>query len=849
MSLNFIELSQSLSLAEQKAQALYYQNRRPFQYFAHRVQLIENALHTLWQHFFPQSDFALLALGGFGRGELYPHSDIDLALLTSQSPSDDSQETISAFVQTLWDLGLQPALKTGTIYELQASAADDLTADTAFLEARFLCGNENLAQTALNTWRNQRDIAAFTEGKILEMQQRHDKQSALPLEPDLKNGEGGLRDIHTMLWLAIAQGLPSGFGELRRLNILTHVETGLLRHAYYQLARFRIELHFAAKRPQEKLLFDFQAALAQARGLGLDNKQAGSEALMHELYRTLKTVRQLTAILVPMLRGRVYSPLPRIVCDIDEHYFQIGNRIAVHDLNLFQKNPEHIFILLEHLQTRHDLVGIAPKSLRAWWVASQQINQSFYENNENRRRFLGFFQRGEGLTHIMRWLNVYGILARYLPEWHKIVGLLQHDLFHIYPVDDHILTVLRNIRRFAIKAHSHELPLASALMQRFDQPYILYLAALFHDIAKGRNGAHEKLAIADVRRFATDHKLPENDAQLLEWLVEQHLLMSAVAQKEDIADPEVVARFCTQVQTQKRLDALYLLTTADIRGTNPKLWTSWKAQLLSRLYQNATARLAGKSDTRDTLLMRRQQDAAETLKQHGFEAKHLRRLQNLLGEAYFVRHDSDEICWHIPFLAKNPENAQCQMRTLHDGTALQVMVKMPNGERLFTRLCRIFSHHGLDITSARAFITESNDILDTFILHFPEHSLQEDQHRIQQNLADELNAFLQGHFHIRSSSGKTSRRARHLPIMPYLALNAAPENLNWYNLSIIAANRSHLLADITEVFAQHNISLSHANITTQIDRVEDSFLIFAPTLADPVKALKFKQDLQKVLNG
>lgn len=842
--------AQELKFKKQQAVEAYLQKRQPNVFFEQYGRALDKMLGTLWCSFFSDSRLCLLAIGGYGRDEMYPHSDLDLAIV-SESPLTEEQHTaIVAFIQTLWDMQLVPAAKSGSIAELCESARNDLTADTAFLEARFVCGNHLIAECMMQALDCQRSPAAFIESKLLEMQQRHGKQqgSGAVLEPNVKTCPGGLRDIHTMLWLAKVQGLKADVHTLIGKNIITRLEAGLLMSSHRQLARVRIELHLATQREEDRLVFDLQTQVAANMELRDDNKRIKSEKLMHAFYRATKTVKQLNGIILPMLRGRVYSLLPRIVHTIDDDYYQVGNHIAVRDKKLFKKQPEHIFKIIEIVQKRNDITNIAPKTLRAWWAATQKIDRSFYDNPANRERFIGFFKQGGGLTHTLRFLNLYGVLGHYLPAWGKIVGLLQHDLFHIYPVDDHILMVLRNMRRLAIEAHAHELPFASALMHSFEKRHILYLAALFHDIAKGRGGDHAVQGIVDAVQFARDHGLDEEETAWLAWLVEDHLLMSVTAQKEDIQDPDVVKRFCGRVQNGERLKSLYLLTVADIRGTNPKIWNSWKANLLENLFQAAMRYFSGQADSRSVLTSRRQMSAEQALTDLGYTAKQQRYLWQVLGAAYFVRHEEDDIRWHIEHLIGHEETPLVCTRRYQDTHTLQVMVYMPNAPRLFSRLCRIFSHHNLDIVAARAFITEHNYILDTFVVQFPEHCQESDFVRIQQRLEHELNSFLNGAEPENARTcGVRSRRARHLPIAPAIQIAAEEDYPGWYTLDIVAINRPYLLSNVSEVFNDFGISLRYAKINTLDERVEDSFLVYCTDLDNPNNQLALKRALLEQL--
>ena len=846
-------VSQNLNLKKQQAIDAYLIKRQPMVFFESYGAALEQSLVTLWQELFADASLCLLATGGFGRSEMYPYSDLDLAIVSPNSLSEALQEKVAVLVQTLWDMQLTPAIKVGSLEELCESARKDITADSAFLESRYLVGNHTLANQLLDKLSLQRDVASFIERKIQEMQLRHAKAqgSGSQLEPNIKTCPGGLRDIHTMLWLAKAQGLDTDVIALIQKRIITRIEASLLLNSHKQLAKIRIDLHLTANRAENRLIFDLQTQVAYSMGLKDDQKQIKSEKLMRTLYRATKTVKQLNGILIPMLQGKMYSRLPRVAHTIDKDYYYIGNAIAVTDKLIFTKNPEHIFKIIEFIQSRNAITTIAPKTLRAWWGASQRINREFYENPVNRQRFIQFFKRGAGLTNTLRFLNLYGLLGHYLPAWGKIVGLLQHDLFHVYPVDDHILMVVRNVRRLAIDAHSHELPFASSLMDSFEKKHILYLAALFHDIAKGRGGNHAIEGVTDARQFATDHFLSSEETDLLCWLVEDHLLMSITAQKEDIQDPAVVSRFCEKIQTQERLIALYLLTISDIRGTNPKIWTSWKATLLQNLFNSAHRHLSGEEHSLATLTSNRQQLALDMLNKQGVPPAQQRKLWHILGPAYFVRHELDQILWHLSEIINDFEQPIMRTRYISDTKTLEIMVFMPNIPRSFAGLSRIFSYNNLDILTARAYVTEHNYILDTFMVQIPAQYSSNDYARLRLKLEDELERYIAGEpppdgdeaYHL------NSRRSRYMPISPSIVLSSDDELPGWYILELVAVNRPFLLADITAVFSDLDISLRHANISTLDERVEDSFLLFSESLESPSKQFKLKRALYDVLNS
>ena len=840
-------------LLQRKSQivAEYLHCRQASMFFKRYGAELDRCLGILWQESFVNRSMCLLATGGYGRQEMYPHSDLDLAIVCANELSPQDEQDIARFVQILWDIGLAPAAKIGSTVQLLQAAQEDLTSDTAFLEARFVCGNHKLAHEFVAGLSLQRDVAGFVEGKLLEQSQRHYKArgAASQLEPNIKTCPGGLRDLHTMLWLAKAQGLRPHFPTLVHEGILTRAEAGLLMHSHKQLARMRIELHLVAGREEDSLIFDLQRQVAERLGYQDNESSIKSEQLMKQMYRATKTVKQLNGILLPMLKGRVFSSLPRIVYEIDDKYYQVGNAIAVRNVKLFKQQPHEIFNIVKVMQTHTDINQMAPRTLRAWWQAAQKIGPEFYADSENRKMFISMFRRGAGLTHILRFFNLYGMLGRYIRPWAKIVGLLQHDLFHVYPVDDHILMVVRNMRRLAIEAHSHELPFASGLMASFPYKTVLYLAALFHDIAKGRGGDHADLGVADAAKFAKDHFLTDYETDLLCWLVQDHLIMSTTSQKEDISDPEVVNRFCAHVKTRDRLIALYLLTVADVRGTNPKIWNDWKAGLLKNLFQASLRTLSGLGSNQRITASRRQQAALTLLDDMGYNERQQRGLWNILGPSYWVRHEKQEILWHVSKLIGRENEAQTHIQIDTELKSLKVMVFMPNAPKLFAQLCAIFSQHQLDIVAARAYVTGHQYILDTFHLLLPEGREVDEYPEIAALLQATLGHFILGQFIPIPAPRSASRRIRHSHVAPRINLfeEDVIKESDVYVLNIVTANRRGLLANIAKILSDMDIGMIHAHVMTLDERVEDTFLLKSARLADTKTQLQLKQALQDIL--
>ena len=844
-----LSLSHDFLCGKQDLAVQYRSHQSVHLFFSGSLKLRQRLILELAQSLFSPQEISLIATGGFGRGEVYPFSDTDIAIILPDDFSGSLKNRSEEFIQALWDMGFAPAPKIGTIEELLLSAKNDLTGDTALMESRFLFGDEVAAQKLQKQLILQRDIVSYIDGKLSELEQRHAKSqgSGSLLEPNVKTCPGGLRDIHTMIWLAKVQGLPFDFASLVSQKILTRQEALLLVKSHQTLASMRIELHLAAQKCEDKLLFDWQNKIAQTLDLTDDSFSLKSEKLMKSFYRAVKTVRQLDGIILPMLKERVFAAYPRHFSLIDTKYEKHGRLIAVRDKNLFKKDEKQIFNIIRHIQDNPDIDGIDAQTLRLFWNAAQKIGRRFRKNPANRKLFVALFKNGNRLTQILRILNLYGVLGKYLPPFDRIVGLLQHDLFHIYPVDDHILTVVRNLRRLSKEEYAHEFPFASALMHNFKRKDILYLAALFHDIAKGRGGEHDILGAKDAQQFAIDHFLSKDDTDLLVWLVKHHLLLSQTAQKTDIGNLNNIAKFCQVVDNTEKLSALYLLTVADVRGTNPAIWNSWKAGLFENLFQAALQYLQGTKNNQMVVAGRRRQIAINELNLLNINEKEQKKLFHALGDAYFVRHQKADIRWHLQHIAKHP-NTACYALRHNDDRLLQVMVYMPNAERLFVGLCQIFSHFRLDIVQARAYLTDHDFILDTFLLYPPPMTDDEEYQEIEENLKEKLQQFIAGQRLLENAQApKTliNRRAKHQPIATTVSIDESDDGR--FTLYVITQNRPYLLATIADTLYTMGIQIKHAQINTLGERVEDSFLIEAPILTETKNRTLLKNTLLQKL--
>jgi len=498
---------------------------------------------------------ALAAVGGFGRGELYPFSDVDLLILLPKDPSTADEATLSGLVAAMWDVGLEPGCSVRTIEQCLSEARADITVETSLLELRWIAGSRSLTQRFMLNMKEQLDPRSFFQAKRSEMQQRHSRFQDTPysLEPNCKESPGGLRDIQVIQWMARAAGFGQSWSQIAQSGLLTRAEARDLNRAEQAFKRLRIELHLLANRREDRLLFDLQHGLAQAYQITASATRRASEILMQRYYWAARLVTQLNTLLVQAI-GEHLFPLPvNDARPLDEYYLAYHNRLDIKDESLFEKYPSELLRVFLVMQQHPELTELSARALRAIWHARHLIDASFRAEPVNRRLFIEILKQNQGIVHALRRMTMLNVLPRYLPVFRRVVGQMQHDLFHVYTVDQHTLAVLRNIRRFTMVEHAQEYPLATRLTAGFDKHWLLYVAALFHDIAKGRGGDHSILGAEEVRKFARSHYLESEETELVVFLVRHHLLMSQVAQKKDLSDPQVIRDFALLVQTPRNL--------------------------------------------------------------------------------------------------------------------------------------------------------------------------------------------------------------------------------------------------------------------------------------------------------
>jgi [protein-PII] uridylyltransferase len=831
-------------------EAAYLARSNPALLLGRHAQLVDHLLCALWREARMPSEVVLAAVGGYGRGTLFPYSDVDVLILLPDEVGDAVRDRVSDLVGQLWDVGLELGHSVRSAAECFAEAGQDVTVQTNLLEARRLIGNRALYERFQSEIRHRLDPCAFFDAKLLEQQQRHNRcnDTAYNLEPNIKESPGGLRDLTTILWIAGASGIHPSWAALAREGVITLDEARRIGQHERLLQDLRIRLHYQARRREDRLVFDLQTSLANQLGHADTPVRRASEQLMQRYYRNARAVMQLNEIILQNLRANVFPQAQTLAQPLNERFEVHHELLEAVDESVFRRESSSIFELFELMQHHPELKGIGARTLRALWRSARRIDAAFRRDPANRSRFIGMFRHGSGLTHALRRMNRYDVLGRYLPPFGRIVGQMQHDLFHVYTVDEHILMVVRNLRRFAVTEMSHEYPLCSRLAAEFERPELLYLAGLFHDIAKGRDGDHSFLGTTDARRFCRAHGLGEADTDLVVWLVEHHLLMSRVAQKSDLSDPKVVADFARAVGDDRRLVALYLLTVADIRGTSPRVWNAWKGKLLEDLFWSTRRFLGGDTDPAASRLQGRQRLALEKLKLYALPEGVHEKLWAQLDTTYFLRHDAREIAWHTRLLnyRVNSSTPVVKARLSPVGEGVQVMIYAADRKNLFAHICSFFERMSFTIVEAKVYTTVHGYALDTFQVMDPAKATAHYRDVISY-IEHELGAQLQrGGPLPPPTTGRVSRRVRSFPITPEVSVRPDEGGQSFY-LNFTAGDRPGLLSSLARVLVGYGIEVQTAKINTLGERAEDSFVIRGEALRETRNIIKLEADLIRVL--
>lgn len=831
------EIKQCIQQHEQH-QHQHFDPKKPVnQLIRNKAKFIDDILIACWQRWMrPQiQSLALIAVGGYGRREMFPYSDIDiLILLDTNAASHKVNEPIEKFSCYLWDIGLKPGQSVRTLPECIQVATDDQCIFTTLLEARLITGNlslfKDLQQQIIspNIWSTE----TFFNAKLVEQEKRHQKHhdTAYNLEPNIKEGPGGLRDIQTLTWIFSKHFPGVRSQQLIKMDYLSETEYQDQKTAVETLWRLRYGLHLLTGRGEDRLLFDNQRQLAHWFGF---NEQKGNQAIeqfMQFYFKIVVGMERNNEILLQLFRERTINPPGNCeVLPINNKFDSVCGFIEVKHDQLFIESPITLFEIFLLRQQMPELKGIRTKTIRLIRNSLHLINDAFRQNPEVRKLFIAMLKEPHGTTHQLRRMNRYGILAAYLPSFANIVARMQYDLFHIYTVDAHTLFVVRNLRRFALSKHNDELPFCNKIFLLVNKPELLYIAGLFHDIAKGMGGNHSTVGQGIAENFCLDHGLNEHDTQLVTWLVGNHLIMSSTAQHKDISDLETINEFAALVKTREQLNYLYLLTVADIRATNPKLWSSFKDTLLKELYVNTSKAIRRglenpiqqqeyidqiKSETRKELLSK------------GLNIAAINQAWQHLNDDYFLRYSTDEAIWHTIGIAfcteQNLPLVLFRPQTLR-GSA-EIFIYSKDQGPVFSLSTEILDQLGLSILDARIATTNKKYALNSFqVLEqsgTPLNDLDKEI-KICSRLREHL---INGNRTGQNNLKRQSRQAKYFPIKTQINFNDDPQN-HYTIIEIKSTDRPGFLSKIGKALQHQNIILHSAKILTIGSLVEDYFYI------------------------
>ena len=850
MPITLTQICAQFQEERQRLASLWEANHDPQAYLRAHTAVLDQAIRSMIAlHALPSADIAIIAVGGYGRAELFPFSDIDLLVLTTDACSEntETQEKISAFVTELWELRLTVGASVRSVSSFLSEAANDVSIATTYLESRCLWGNTTLYTQSRQRFMETLDARRFFRDKMLELARRHQKFEDTPysLEPNLKESPGGLRDLQVFLWCAQAADVAESVTDMKTAGLITEREMHTLMACARHLETLRISLHLITKRAENRLLFDVQEELAKSLGYTETQQLRSSEALMKRYYLNAKAVVQMSVIQLQAIADRLFGSYDNVTpVPLERAFVARGDEMDIVNDEVFETDPNAILRLFYVYHSHPELTRLSTRLLRALWHASPNIDEAYRHNPIHQQTFLDILRMPKGTYHSLKLMNMWDVLGRFLPPFRQIVGQMQHDLYHIFTVDQHTLRVVRNIRRFARSEFAHEYPFCAQIMSELPDNWRLTLAGLYHDIGKGLGGQHSDIGAEKVTHFCQTFGLTQATTEFVSFLVREHLTMSQTAQKKDISDPDVVRNFLEVVKTKERLDALYLLTVADIRATSPKVWTPWKAQLLEALYRATLAMMTGEDSAVSTehTLIERKTKALDLLGTQVSDADREAFWQEL-NVVYFMRHTPEEIAWHTQTLAQHIHTPDpiIEIKRSERMGGILILLYLPDRKDLFLRAVAALGKSGLSVIDARVHTTHHGWALDTFLV--TDRYERDDPEMLDAKIRKDLLTLLTSDKPLPTApKGKLSRRSKHFPTRTMVTTVPDESGRAWI-LNVICTDRPGLLYSISEVLARYGINLQTARIATLGERAEDVFLIDSPTLSDDETLLKLEADL------
>ena len=808
-----------------------------------RAWLLDQVTCCLWQHTVEKqhsssakNTLALFAVGGYGRGELHPHSDIDLLILSEQPLKGKAASAVEHFITLLWDIGLRVGTSVRSLEDCSSLATKDITIFTSLMEARFLSGDRQLIKklesriSPSTMWSSNH----YLQAKYAEQKQRHRKynQTSYNLEPDLKEAPGGLRDIHLILWITQRHYGKSNLGHLVKLGFLLPEENQQLQSARNFLWRVRWALHVLSKRPEERLLFDHQKTLSNYFGYKDNEDSLAIEQFMKSYFRAATHIATMKELLIQHFHDEIITTATYDNITPINTRFQLRNHyIEITHPDVFKQTPSSIFEMFVLVTHNMSILGARSSTIRALRTNLHLIDASFRKKPEVTQLFIKLLKAPYGLSAALRKMARYGILGRYLPEFAKITGQMQYDLFHTYTVEAHTLLLIKFLRRFRYTSHKNVFPLAYKANASLPSHELLYIAALYHDIAKGRGGDHSELGAIDAEAFCKNHNINRHDTDLVLWLVKHHLKLSITAQRQDLSDSAILHKFAAFVGSIERLNYLYCLTVADINATNPKLWNNWRATLLNTLYtESHRILLSGECPvpTKQQRYAFQKQNALDYLSTKQINTYKIAALWQKIDHGYFLRYTPEEIAWHTEHLLnhKNDEEPLVIAKTVQNlhpgGTA--IFIYAPHTTTIFASVTLILERLNFNIMDAKV-MTSHQHCMDTFIvLEADNTTIPEGSPRIRK-VCQTLKRGLIDPLKIkRTHQRRTPRLLRYFRQQPKIRFSEDAKNQRTI-MEVFAIDRPGLLAVIVDTLSTYNIHVQNAKILTLGERVEDVFFI------------------------
>jgi [protein-PII] uridylyltransferase len=801
-----------------------------------RARLVDTLLKSAWTLHVGEHarEVALIAVGGYGRGELNLCSDIDIMILLPKSESAPWQSNLERFLTFMWDIGLEVGHSVRTIDDCQRESAADVSVATTMIEARLLQGPEQLFDAMRRALAPERvwPTKDFFEAKVAEQTARHHRyhDTAYNLEPNVKSSPGGLRDIQTIGWVAKRHFGADSLDELVEYGFLTRSELRKLKTAQSFLWKVRFALHVLTNRREDRLLFDHQIRLAKMFGYEDATYTLAVEQFMQRYYRTAMDISLLNEMLLQLFREAILSD-PNVAPTPVNARFQIRHDyLEITSEDVFDRYPSALLELFVVIEQNSQIRGVRAATIRQLTRHLWLIDEEFRQHPRNHRLFSEILRAPVGVTHELRRMNLYGVLGRYIPAFGRIVGRMQYDLFHAYTVDAHTLFVVSNLRRLAMPKYDHEFPNLSRIMQSLPKQELAYLAAIFHDIAKGRGGDHSELGAVDAEAFCLEQGLSRYDARLVAWLVKNHLVLSVTAQKKDISDPKVIHEFAKHVGDQTHLDYLYVLTVSDVRGTNPKLWNNWKSSLFAEFYERIKQALRRGLESpidKEELIAETQTNARALLTRGGIELATVEEVWQRFTDAYFLRHTPEEIAWHTQLLAEREPGDVSSLvsvspRSERGGTVIATYT--PQHQHSFARTTALLDQLGLTIVDAR--ITPTADGFSLGIYHVLEDTGADisDSARIRDIQQQLARALARPDDTTVVVTRRAPRQVRMFTTSTQIAFSEDPINQRTI-LELIAGDRPGLLSQVAKVFWSEGVDIHTSKIVTVGERAEDVFYV------------------------